>query len=137
MAVPNVILDTGPLVGFLDASDQWHAWSLARFGELPSPMLTCEAVLSEAIYLLGGGPAADQVFAMIELGALEIVPLFPRESPKIRAFMARYAGRAQLADACVVRLSELHPHAQVLTSDGADFRVYRRHRNERIPLIVP
>jgi predicted nucleic acid-binding protein len=130
-------LNTGPLVGFLDASDQWHEWSVARFGELPSPMLTCEAVLSEATYLLGGGPAADRLLAMIELGALDVAPLFPHESPKIRAFMARYAGRAQLADACVVRLSELHPRAHVLTTDGTDFRVYRRHRSERIPLIAP
>ncbi len=137
MAGPSVILDTGPLVGFLDASDQWHAWSLARFGELPSPMLTCEAVLSEATYLLGSGPAADRIFEMIELGALDLAPLLPRESPKIRAFMARYAGRAQLADACIVRLSELHPRAQVLTSDAEDFRIYRRNRSERIPLIAP
>jgi len=100
-------------------------------------MLTCEAVLSEATYLLRGGPAADRLFEMVELGALEIAPLFPHESPKIRAFMKRYAGRAQLADACVVRLSELHPLARVLTSDGADFRVYRRNRPDRIPIISP
>ena len=75
-------------------------------------MLTCEAVLSEATYLLRGGPAADRLFEMVELGALDIAPLFPHESPKIRAFMKRYAGRAQLADACVVRLSELHPLAR-------------------------
>lgn len=137
MAAPNVILDTGPLVGFLDASDQWHEWSLARFAELPSPMLTCEAVLSEATYLLGAGPAADRLFEMIELGALDIASLFPHESPKIRAFMKRYSGRAQLADACVVRLSELHPLARVLTSDGEDFRVYRRNRHDRVPIIAP
>lgn len=100
-------------------------------------MLTCEAVLSEATYLLRGGPAADRLFKMVELGALEIAPLFPHESPKIRAFMKRYAGRAQLADACVVRLSELHPLARVLTSDGADFRVDRRNRPDRIPIIAP
>jgi predicted nucleic acid-binding protein len=137
MAAPSVILDTGPLVGFLDSSDQWHEWSVARFGELPSPMLTCEAVLSEATYLLGGGPATDRLFEMMELSALEIAPLFPAESPKIRAFMTRYAGRAQLADACLVRLSELHPKARVLTCDGEDFRIYRRHRSERIPIISP
>ncbi len=137
MAGPSVILDTGPLVGFLDASDQWHEWSVARFGELPSPMLTCEAVLSEATYLLGGGPAADRIFEMIELGALDVAPLFPRETPKIRAFMTRYAGRAQFADGCIVRLSELHSRARVLTTDAEDFRIYRRNRNERIPLIAP
>ena len=74
---------------------------------------------------------------VIPLGVLEVVPLFSQESPKIRAFMARYAGRVQLADACVVRLSERHPWAQVLTSDGADFRIYRRNQSERIPSIAP
>ena len=137
MAAPSVILDTGPLVGFLDSSDQWHAWSVARFAELPSPMLTCEAVLSEAAYLLGNGPAADRIFEMVELGSLEVAPLFPRETTKIRAFMARYHERAQVADACLIRLSELHPHNRVLTTDGGDFRVYRRNRSERIPLIAP
>ena len=137
MAAPSVILDTGPLVGFLDASDQWHEWSTARFAELPSPMLTCEAVLSEAAFLLGNGPSADRIFEMVEVGALEIAPLFPRESAKIRAFMARYVERAQVADACIVRLSELHPRCRVLTTDGTDFRVYRRNRSERLPLIAP
>jgi predicted nucleic acid-binding protein len=137
MAAPSIILDTGPLVGFLDASDQWHSWSLAQFAELPSPMLTCEAVLSEATYLLGGGEAVERVFEMVELGALDVVPLFPGESSRIRGFMARYASRAQLADACLVRLSELNPRCRVLTTDGADFRVYRRHRNERIPVVAP
>ena len=100
-------------------------------------MLTCEAVLSEATYLLGAGPAADRLFEMIELVALDITPLLPHESPKIRAFMKRYAGRAQLADACVVRLSELHPLARVLTYDGEDFRVYRRNRHDRMPMMAP
>jgi predicted nucleic acid-binding protein len=137
MGAPSVILDTGPLVGFLDASDQWHGWAVARFAELSSPMLTCEAVLSEAAYLLGNGPAVEKIFEMIELGALDVTPLFPRETPRIRAFMLRYEGRAQLADACVVRLSELHPRSRVLTTDGTDFGVYRRHRSERLPLIIP
>ena len=87
MAAPNgILLDTGPLVGFLDASDQWHTWSVARFGELPGPMVTCEAVVSEAVFLLGGGAAAARIFEMIELGALEIVPLLPKEAGRIRAF---------------------------------------------------
>ena len=74
---------------------------------------------------------------VIPLGVLEVVPLFSQESPKIRVLMARYASCAQRADACVVRLSERHPQAQILTSDGADFRIYRRNRIERIPIIAP
>ena len=74
---------------------------------------------------------------MVELGALDIAPLFPHESPKIRAVMKRSAGRAQLADACVVPLSELHTLARVLTCDRDDFRVYRRNRHDRMPMMAP
>ena len=100
-------------------------------------MLTREAVLSQATYLLGGGPAADRLFELVELGALDIAPLFPHESPKIRASMKRIAGRAQLADACVVPLCELHPLARVLTCDREDFRVYCRNRHDRRPMMAP
>jgi uncharacterized protein len=136
-ALNGILLDTGPLVGFLDESDQWHAWSVARFAELPGPMFTCEAVLSEAVYLLGGGPAAAKIFEMIELGALEVMPLLPKEAGRIRAFMIHYEGRAQLADASLVRLSELYPRRRVLTTDGRDFGVYRKNRNEPVPCIAP
>lgn len=131
----RIIVDTGPLVGFLDESDQWHTWAKARFAELPSPMLTCEPVLSEASYLLEG--QGDRLFEMIELGALEISPLFPVHTARIRALLHGYAPRMQLADACLVRLSELYPAARVLTTDAADFRIYRRNRTEKIPLILP
>jgi predicted nucleic acid-binding protein len=135
MAAAKVIIDTGPLVGFLDASDQWHNWAREQFSELPSPMLTCESVLSEASYLLGD--LSDGLLEMVQLNALEIEPLLPAQGVRIRELMRRYAPRMQLADAGVVRLSELHPAAQVLTTDAADFRIYRRNRREKLPLILP
>lgn len=50
----------------------------------------------------------------------------------------RYADREpDLADLCLIRLSELHPKHPVITTDVADFRVYRRGRREAIPLIHP
>lgn len=136
MAAADVILDTGPLVGFLDAADQWHRWALARFNELPGPFLTCEAVISEATYLLGEG-GDDRILEMMEAGVLEILPLLPKETKRLRQLMAGYAGRMQFADACLVRLSELHPAAKILTADSRDFRIYRRNGKERLPLIVP
>jgi len=137
MAGVNVIVDTGPLVGFIDGSDQWHDWARGQFARLPGPMLTCEAVISEAAYLLGGGPAADALLEMVELGALTLAPLLPEEITRVRALMGRYGARMQFADACLVRLSELRPQSRVLTTDKADFSVYRRNRNERIPLFAP
>ena len=135
MAAARIIIDTGPLVGFIDTADQWHGWARERFAELPCPMLTSEAVLSEASYLLEH--LSDRLMEMVQLNALEIEPLFPSESVRIRELMRRYAPRMQLADACIVRLSELHPTARVLTTDSADFRVYRRNRSEKLPLILP
>ena len=40
------------------------------------------------------------------------------------------------ADACLVRLAELHPGGVIFTFD-ADFRIYRRHGNKVIPVLMP
>jgi len=51
---------------------------------------------------------------------------------------ARYADRPpDLADLCLIRLSELHPRYPLISTDLADFRVYRRGRREAIPLVHP
>jgi len=50
----------------------------------------------------------------------------------------RYAGRnPDLADLCLIRMSELFPRHQVVTTDEADFRVYRRNKREAIPVLCP
>jgi len=51
---------------------------------------------------------------------------------------ARYEDRRpDLADLCLIRLSELHPRHSVITVARDDFRVYRRNKREIIPLICP
>jgi hypothetical protein len=58
--------------------------------------------------------------------------------PQLVALADRYADRRpDLADLCVIRMSELHPRHSVLTVDQADFRIYRRNKREAIPLICP
>jgi hypothetical protein len=58
--------------------------------------------------------------------------------PHLASRAARYAGRhPDLADLCLIRMSELHPRHPVVTVDRADFRVYRRNKREAIPLICP
>ena len=55
--------------------------------------------------------------------------------PRLVQLAARYADRQpDLADLCLIRLSELRPKHRVITVDVEDFRVYRRNRNETIPL---
>ena len=56
----------------------------------------------------------------------------------LAALAARYANRQpDLADLCLIRMSELHPRHSVVTVDRENFRVYRRNEREAIPLICP
>jgi predicted nucleic acid-binding protein len=50
------IIDTGPLVAFFDRAEQNHRWAAERIDEFEAPLLVCEPVLAEAMYLLAGKP---------------------------------------------------------------------------------
>ena len=134
----DAILDTGPLVGAIDRDDQWHEWAVERFGEIRQPALTCEAVISEACFLLRRTPGSrEKIFALVERGLLQVVPVLPEESPAVRMLLARYGQRMDYADACLVRLSELHREHTLVTTDAKDFRIYRRFGRQALPLLVP
>ena len=134
----DAILDTGPLVGALDRDDQWHAWAAAQFATIRQPALTCDAVISEACFLLRGvAGARENIFDLIERGILQVVPVLPEESPAVRTLLTRYGERMDYADACLVRLSELHSEHTIITTDTADFRIYRRFKRQSLPLRTP
>jgi len=132
-----VIADTGPIVAFLNARDRHHEWAVRRFSELRAPLLTCEAVLSEACFVLRavrGGPEA--VIDLVHRGALALPFSLEQEASSIRKLLVKYRDvPMSLADACLVRLSEQHAESAVVTLDG-DFSVYRRHGRQAIPLIT-
>ena len=130
-----VIVDTGPLVAFLNRRDRYHSWAVDQFGSLPPPLLTCEAVLSEAAYLvrdLHGGPEA--VLELVARGVVAPTFRLVDEISAVRTLVKRY-GR-DLADACLVRMAELSDKCQVFTTDK-DFLVYRRKGRGVIPLLAP
>ena len=134
----DAILDTGPLVGSLDRDDQWHAWAANQFAGINQPALTCDAVISEACFLLRGTPdSRGKVFALIERGILRVVPVLPDESSAVRTLLARYGQRMDYADACLVRLAELHHEHVIVTTDAEDFRIYRRFGRQSLLLRVP
>jgi len=132
------LLDTGPLVSFLASGLHHHAWTVEQWKTLRPPLLTCEPVLTEATFLLKReGRNADAIFALLERGVIRIALAVEDQQQDLRALMHRYRNRPMsLADACLVRLSELHPTAEVLTFDS-DFRGYRRHGNKVIPVRMP
>jgi predicted nucleic acid-binding protein len=132
------LLDTGPLVSFLASGLRHHSWSVEQWKRLRPPLLTCEPVLTEAAYLLKReGREADAIFALLERGAISVAFTVQDEQADLRALMHRYRNRPMsLADACLVRLSEIHMAGEVFTLDS-DFRIYRRHGNKVIPLLMP
>ena len=132
------LVDTGPIVAFCNARDAMHGWTLDSFASISDSIVTCESVISEACFLLKrSGGNVDAVFEMIERGALRIQFDLAAEATRIRQLMKRYADLpTSLADACLVRLSELIPDSRVMTLDR-DFTVYRRHGRQSIPLLAP
>lgn len=131
----KAIADTGFLVAFANRSDAHHDWADDVASRVTDPLLTCEAVMAETAFHLRD---AGIVLAMIDEGL--IVPAFDCRDhlPQLAALAKRYADRApDFADLCLIRMSEIHPRHSVVTTDGADFRVYRRNKRETIPLITP
>src|ERR1700731_2253934 len=124
----KAIADTGFLVGFGNRNDQHHAWALEIANRVTEPLLTCDAVLAEAAFHLG---SSATVLAFIRDGLLKPTFVIGEHIGRLAELATRYADRSpDLADLCLIRLSELHPRHPVITTDLADFRVYRRGRRE-------
>ena len=134
-----VLADTGPIVAYLNGRDRYHAWAVAVFKQLRPPLLTCEAVLSEAVFLLRSAPGGgDPVLDLVRRGVLRATFDLQGEVTAVSRLLQRYGSvPMDLADACLVRMSELHPRHRVITVDRRDFRVYRRNKREAIPLVCP
>jgi uncharacterized protein len=129
------IADTGFLVAFANRDDRHHTWALRLAGQVREPLLTCDAVLAEAAFHLRDSAL---VLSMVREGL--VTPAFEvRENlAQLVTLAERYADRRpDLADLCLIRMSELHPGFSVITVDRADFRIYRRHKREAIPVIFP
>lgn len=134
----KVLLDTGPLVAFLDQRDPYHAWAKNAFAEITPPLLTCEGVVSEACHLAKrAGQPMHPVLELFDRGAVCLAFRLDGHLAPIASLLERYADvPMSLADACLVRMSEMTTGSTVFTMDS-DFRVYRRHRREPIPLLIP
>ena len=129
------IADTGFIVAFARANDQHHPWALDVAKEITEPLLTCEAVLAEAAFHL---ESSSYVLSLVKDELLQLAFDFSGNLQQLQDLARRYADRKpDLADLCLVRMSELYPRYSVITVDESDFRVYRRNKRETIPLLCP
>ena len=129
------IADTGFLVAFGNRRDHHHDWAVEIAKAITEPLLTCEAVLAETAFHLN---SAKLTLQFVQEGLVEPAFAVADHVPRLMELAIRYADREpDLADLCVIRMSELYPRYPVVTTDVRDFRVYRRGRREAIPLIYP
>jgi predicted nucleic acid-binding protein len=131
----NAIADTGFIVAFARQNDQHHAWAVVVTTRITAPLFTCEAVLAEAAFHL---QSSVYVLGLLEDGLLRIAFDCNRQIESLRKLARRYEDRhPDLADLCLIRMSELYPKHAVITVDEADFRIYRRNKRDVIPIICP
>lgn len=129
------IADTGFLVAFANRNDQYHDWAMSVAGCVTAPLLTCEAVLAESAFHLRN---VALVLAMLRDSLIALAFHCQDHLPQLAALASRYGNRQpDLADLCLIRMSELYPRHSVITVDADDFRIYRRNKREAIPLICP
>lgn len=131
-------IDTGPLVAFLNARDSFHRWAMETLDTIEPPLHTCESVVSEACFLVRhfkGGP--DAVLSLISRGIRVLDFHLDSEHVAVKKLMTKYANvPMSLADACLVRMTEIDHDLTVITLDD-DFRAYRRHGRQAVPVIMP
>jgi uncharacterized protein len=136
--VTRAIIDTGPLVAFLDTRDPRHLWAQETINSFPMPLATCEAVLAEACFVLGQGTGRQNaVMGLVSRGVVAIDFRLAPNFEAVRKLMAKYTSvPMSLADACLVRMTELDGRARVVTFDS-DFHVYRRNGRQVVPVVMP
>jgi predicted nucleic acid-binding protein len=133
-----ILVDAGPLVALVDADDQFHKRCVATLKTLREPLVTVWPPVTEAMYLLGDLPKAQEaLWEMLTRGVLRLLPLDLADVPRIRELMSKYADRPMdLADAALVRVAEREGIGIIFTVDRKDFSVYRLHGRLR-PKIIP
>lgn len=138
MAATRLLLDTGPLVAYLNRNDRHHAWAVRCWSACYAPLWTCEAVLSEAVFLLqADGSNADPVLRLLDRGVLHLEFSCAAHRPDVSRLLRTYQDQPMsFADACLVRMAELSESCQVFTTDR-DFLVYRRRGRRVIPILAP
>lgn len=134
----KIIIDTGPLVAYLNLYDTYHENVLPVYKQFEAPFYTCEAVLTEVLFLLKHNTLIiDKIFPLIEKEILIIENFNRNDLNNISQKMKKYTNvPMSFADACLVRMSENNPSARIFTLDS-DFKIYKKSNNRVIPVVIP
>jgi len=134
---PDALIDTGAILALVDRSDEWHDPCVAAYGQSRLPLLTTQAVLTEAFHLTRGDRRQmASVWTLLRSGAIQMSPIANDELPQIHALMDDYADRPMdFADATLVHVAARESLSLILTVDRDDFETYRLPRNKRFTVL--
>ncbi len=132
----NALVDAAFLVALLTPQDSHHPWAIDRAAQHARPWRTCEAALSETSYLIGPR-GAPRLIQLLRRKAVVVSFAFADNCDSVLDLMHKYSDvPISLADACLVRMTEILSDPVILTTDS-DFRIYRRHGRQTIPVVIP
>jgi predicted nucleic acid-binding protein len=124
------------LIGLIRRDDQHHTWAVARSRQFPAPWFTCDAVVSEALFLVGRS-GQQALLGFLRRGLVDVRFDLASELEPVLKLLEKYASvPMSLADACLVRMTEAMADPILLTTDD-DFRIYRRHGRQVVPCMLP
>jgi uncharacterized protein len=130
----NAIADTGLLVAMTRRQDQYHEWAAALAEQITWPVITCEAVLAETAFHLH---SSEAVVGLLRDNVVRIAFDCASHTEHLHDLAVRYADHhPDLADLCLIRMSELYPRHTLITVD-TEFRFYRRNKRDIIPALYP
>ena len=138
MIPKRIIVDTGPLIAYVNKNDKYHNWSVSQLATVTPPLMSCESVLSEACFLLRHFKNGS--INLLKMLGRQLITLpfnLEEEIDAVGELVRKYQNiPMSLADACLVRMSEQISGSVILTLDN-DFKIYRKNKRNIVPTIMP
>jgi hypothetical protein len=121
----------------LNRQDRWYGRCTQTFIQLHKPLLTSEAVLTEAFYMLGDSAhRVEAAWTFVRSGAITVGTISDKDLPALAHLMQQYQDRPMdFADATLVRLAEREQLTSILTIDFSDFETYRIDGRKRFRIL--
>lgn len=134
----ELLLDTGAFVALVDRSETKHANCVAVLERWTGPIITTEAVLTEALYLVGPTwPSQKACLEFFLRGAFLLVPSSRASLQRVTTLMEKYRDLPMdYADATLVALAEESDTDHIFTLDRKGFTTYRLH-GKKVFRVVP
>jgi uncharacterized protein len=133
------LVDTGPLVAYLDGGDREHHAVVERLDAYSGALVTTSAVITEAMHLVSAAQAGPGLLAQfVQASGLTVCD--PCQAPELReaaALMEKYRSLPMdFADATLVLLSEALEVREILTLDRGGFTAFRTRDGKPFVLIL-